>query len=92
MYSASPSLDPICAAIEFSMVWELGIGYREWEEASTLYQECATVTTIEDHIAISQKFGDAYWQMLTGGAFRGTKHTQAVASHVTTCCNYETVE
>jgi ABC-type transport system substrate-binding protein len=60
MWSASPSLDPICDAIEFSMVWELGIGYREWEEASTLYEECAEVTTNEELIRISQKFGDAW--------------------------------
>ena len=62
LWTASPSLDPICEAIRFSFVWELGIGYHEFEEASTLFNKCAQVTSLAERDKIAQDFGDAYWQ------------------------------
>jgi peptide/nickel transport system substrate-binding protein len=60
MWSASPSLDPICHAVEFSLIWELGIGYREYEEASDFYAKCQQVTTFAERDKISQEFGDQW--------------------------------
>jgi ABC-type transport system substrate-binding protein len=62
MWSASPSLDPICHAVEFSMIWELGIGYREYEEASEFYSKCLETTTFEERDKISQEFGTLWVQ------------------------------
>ena len=59
-WSASPSLDPPCNAITYSMVWELGQAYREWPAASELYMRCAEITNIADRIAAAQAFADAW--------------------------------
>ncbi|MBM3926758.1 MAG: ABC transporter substrate-binding protein, partial [SAR202 cluster bacterium] len=60
MWGASPSLDPICRAVEFSMVWELGIGYREFEEISTFYAKCKTVSSVAERDKIAQELGDIW--------------------------------
>ncbi len=60
MWSASPSLDPICEAITFSMVHELGQAYREFPEASEMYKKCGEVNTIKDSIELAQWFGDQW--------------------------------
>ncbi len=60
LWSASPSLDPPCNAITYSMVWELGQAYREWPEASELYMRCAEITNIPERIAAAQDFADAW--------------------------------
>gem|GEM_PF-650936 len=57
MWSTSPSLDPICHAVEFSFIWELGIGYREYEEASTFYNKCLQITNFADRDKHAQEFG-----------------------------------
>jgi len=60
MWSASPSLDPVCHAVEFSMIWELGIGYREFEEASAFYAKCLVTTTFAERDKISQDFAEQW--------------------------------
>jgi ABC-type transport system substrate-binding protein len=60
MWSASPSLDPICQAITFSMVWELGQAYREMPEASDLYFRCQEITNLAERNEEAIKFADAW--------------------------------
>ena len=60
LWSASPSLDPPCNAITYSMVWELGQAYREWPEASELYKRCGEITNLDDRTVEAQKFATAW--------------------------------
>ncbi len=60
LWSASPSLDPPCNAITYSMVWELGQAYREWPAASELYFKCAEITNYEDRTKAGQDFAEAW--------------------------------
>jgi len=62
MWSASPSLDPVCHAVEFSLIWELGNGYREHEDASAFYNKCLVTTTFAARDKISQDFGTIWVQ------------------------------
>ena len=60
IWSASPSLDPPCNAITYSMVWELGQAYREWPAASELYFKCAVITNAADRLEAGQDFAEAW--------------------------------
>ncbi len=60
IWTASPSLDPICQAITFSMVWELGQAYREMPEASDLYFRCQEITNLAERNEEAIKFADAW--------------------------------
>ena len=60
LWSASPSLDPPCNAITYSMVWELGQAYREWPAASELYFRCAEITNVDERRVEAQKFAEAW--------------------------------
>ena len=60
IWSASPSLDPPCNAITYSMVWELGQAYREWPAASELYFRCAEITNLDERREAAQDFAEAW--------------------------------
>ena len=60
IWSASPSLDPPCNAITYSMVWELGQAYREWPAASELYFRCANITNLDERREAAQDFAEAW--------------------------------
>ena len=60
IWSASPSLDPPCNAITYSMVWELGQAYREWPAASELYFRCAEITNLDERRVAAQDFAEAW--------------------------------
>ncbi len=60
IWSASPSLDPPCNAITYSMVWELGQAYREWPAASELYFRCAEITNYDERRKAGQDFAEAW--------------------------------
>ena len=60
LWSASPSLDPPCNAITYSMVWELGQAYREWPAASELYFRCAEITNYDERRKAGQDFAEAW--------------------------------
>ncbi len=60
IWSASPSLDPPCNAITYSMVWELGQAYREWPAASELYFRCANITNLVERREAAQDFAEAW--------------------------------
>ena len=60
LWSASPSLDPPCNAITYSMIWELGQAYREWPAASELYFRCAEITNVDERRVAAQEFAEAW--------------------------------
>ncbi len=60
IWSASPSLDPPCNAITYSMIWELGQAYREWPAASELYFRCAEITNYDERRQAGQDFAEAW--------------------------------
>ena len=60
LWSSSPSLDPPCNAITYSMVWELGQAYREWEAASDLFFRCAEINSVEERVRATQDFAEAW--------------------------------
>ena len=60
LWAASPSLDTPCNAVTYSMVWELGQAYREWEAASELYFKCAEITNFEERKVAAQEFAEAW--------------------------------
>jgi len=60
MWSASPSLDPICQAVTFSMIWEMGQAYREFPEASTFYERCTEITELAERRELAIAFGDTW--------------------------------
>ena len=60
LWSASPSLDPPCNAITYSMVWELGQAYREWHAASELYFRCNEITNVDDRRDATRVLGKAW--------------------------------
>ena len=60
LWSASPSLDPPCNAITYSMIWELGQAYREWPAASELYFRCAVITDVQERLEAGQDFAEAW--------------------------------
>ena len=60
LWSSSPSYDPPCNAITYSMVWELGQAYREWEAASELYFRCAEADNVNDRREATREFAEAW--------------------------------
>jgi ABC-type transport system substrate-binding protein len=62
MLMSAPSLDPPCQAPTWQMYWEGGNGWREFPEASVFLKKCQTVTSNEERVAETLKFGQAYWE------------------------------
>ena len=60
LWSASPPYDPPCTAITYSMVWELGQAYREWEAASELFFRCAEDDNVDERREATQGFAEAW--------------------------------
>jgi len=60
MWSSSPCLDPICVAVTFSMIYELGNGYREFPAASDFFEKCGVTADFEGLIKISQDLFDEW--------------------------------
>ena len=44
------------------MYWEGGNGWREFPEASVFLKKCQTVTSNEERVQETLKFGQAYWE------------------------------
>lgn len=59
MIIGSPSLDPICTAVEFWW-YDDGGGYREHVEISEFKYACRQTTNIEERNKLAQDFGD-WW-------------------------------
>ena len=59
MIIGSPSLDPICTAVEFWW-YDDGGGYREHVEISEFKYACRETTNIEERNKLAQAFGD-WW-------------------------------
>ena len=59
MIIGSPSLDPICTAVEFWW-YDDGGGYREHEEISQFKYDCRKTTNVEERNKLAQAFGD-WW-------------------------------
>ena len=57
MWSASPSPVLPCQAITFQSVWELGNGYREFEEISDYWKKCTTTTSLAERTKLDTVLG-----------------------------------
>jgi peptide/nickel transport system substrate-binding protein len=55
--SATKALDPICSAVAFAHVWELGIGYMEYEPISDFWKKCNEVTGLEERRQLATDLG-----------------------------------
>ncbi|MBM3925493.1 MAG: ABC transporter substrate-binding protein [SAR202 cluster bacterium] len=63
MWSSSPSWGSHpCENVTFSAIWELGNGYREFEEASEFYKKCGETRDIEVRNQLTREFGDVWYQ------------------------------
>ncbi|MBM3925492.1 MAG: ABC transporter substrate-binding protein [SAR202 cluster bacterium] len=56
-WSASPSPVLPCQAITFQSVWELGNGYREFEEISDYWKKCTGTTSLEERTKLDSELG-----------------------------------
>jgi ABC-type transport system substrate-binding protein len=55
--TAAESLDPICSAVAFGHVWELGIGYMEYEPISDFWKKCNELTGLEERRQLASDLG-----------------------------------
>ncbi|MBM3924779.1 MAG: ABC transporter substrate-binding protein [SAR202 cluster bacterium] len=55
--TAAESLDPICAAVAFAHVWELGIGYMEHEPISDFWKKCNEIASLDERRKLASDLG-----------------------------------
>jgi ABC-type transport system substrate-binding protein len=60
MWSASPSPVLPCQAITFQSVWELGNGYREFEEISEYWKKCTATTSLQERTMLDRELGTVW--------------------------------